>query len=63
MGQSQERQRNELPCAERKELESKRRIFKLLHIWMTCCFMKCFLILILLVKPQKIQGDIVIIFV
>jgi len=62
MDLSQERQRSELPYVKRKELESNKRIFKLLHIWMTCCFMKCCLILILLVKPQKMQDDFVINF-
>ena len=64
MDLSQERQRSELPCVKTNELESNKRIFKLLHNWMTRCFMKCCLMLILLVKPQKkMQDDIVINFV
>jgi len=63
MDLSQERQRNELPCVKRNEVESNKRIFELLHIWMTFCFMKRCLILISLVKPQKMQDDIVINFV
>ena len=63
MDLSQERQRIEFPCVKRKELESNKRIFKFLHIWMTCCFYEMLFNSYFSCKATKMHDVIVINFV